>query len=333
VLLAVACATAAGAAPAGAVLGGRTAAPGTLRGAARIDLPDETCSGTLIAPRLVLTALHCVQAPQDGVPPDVLGRRATVTVGNPNHDGRTQLRGVGAVFVAPQLTPPPAITGQVDAVILALNRTVATPPLALTPGADAAAALVPGAPLVLAGFGAVLPGAPSAPSPAGQFLKQAALQGIACDPAAGQTSEYALCVGPAAGPVLGSSPGNGCSGDSGAPVLGTPPSAGGGLRVVALLSGAFGATECGQAVQNVVVALGPTLSAWIGRVAGSPLPAPVAAPKRCVALRRSLAAARRSKTRALRRASSAPRSRVLRLRLAGARALVERRGKAVFRIC
>jgi secreted trypsin-like serine protease len=322
-----------GVAPAGAVLGGSAATPKTLRGAARVDLPDDTCSGTLIASRLVLTALHCVQTPQNGVAPEVLGRLATVTVGNPNHGGRIQTRGVAAVLVAPQIAPPPPITGQVDAVVLVLNRAVAIAPLALAPSAEVSGALAPDAPLVLAGFGAVLPGAPDTPSPAGQFLKQAALRGTACAPAAGAASEYASCAGPAAGPALGSSPGNGCAGDSGAPVLGTPPSAGGSLRVVALLSGSFGAAQCSQEGQDIVVPLGPTLSSWLGQVAVSPLPAPVGAPKRCHGLRHGLATARRIKTRAVRRAVHASHSRTLRRRLARARATVARRAAVVYRVC
>lgn len=285
-------------APAGAILGGGAASPGALRGVARVDLPDDVCSGSLITSRIVLTALHCVQSPQNGVSPNDLGRRAQVTVGNPNRGGRTQVRGVSLVYVAPQVSPPPAVTHQVDTVVLVLDRAVKEPPNRLAPPTEVGGLIVPGAPLVLSGFGAVVapPPNPDGTPPelqASDILKAAALTGAACPPSGGEASAYLGCASPASGPYGPVPVGNSCVGDSGAPVLAPSPSAGGALSQVGVLSGAEGPDPCSQTDSTVFTPIGEPLARWLQAVSATPLPASKHPPRRCSRDRRSLRRAQR----------------------------------------
>lgn len=284
-------------APAGAILGGGAVTARSLRGVVRVDLPDDVCSGSLITSRVVLTALHCVQAPENGVSPNDLGRQAQITVGNPNHGGRTQVRGVSLVYVAPQVFPPPAVTHQVDTALLVLDRAVREPPTRLAPPGEVGGLIVPGAPLVVSGFGAVVapPPNPDGTYPtlqASSILKAAALTGAPCPPSDGGASAYLGCASPAPG-ALGPVPtGNSCLGDSGAPVLAPSPSAGGALSQIGVLSGAEGPDQCSQTDSTVFTPLNAALARWLGAVLATPLPASRHAPRKCRTYKRELRRAR-----------------------------------------
>ena len=278
-----------------AIIGGGPVATGALRGVVRIDLPDDICSGSLVTSRVVITALHCVQAPQNGVAPEELGRQAQVTVGNPNGGRRVQVRGVSSVFVAPQVDPPPPTTHQVDVVLLVLNREVDEPLTRLAPPPEVPELMADGKPLLLAGFGASV--APP-PGPDGQesvlevsrVLKQTALMTAACQEGA---SPYAVCAGPVSGEGLAGVPtGNSCVGDSGAPVLSHSPAFGGVIAQVGVLSGATGVDQCSQTNVTVITPLNTQLATWVQTILATPLPPQSRPPRRCTGLKRSLKRAR-----------------------------------------
>jgi len=292
-----------------AIIGGRPVPVGQLGATARVVGAGEACTGTLLAPRHVVLALHCVQP----------GATLRVTVGNPNRGGLVQERRVVAAVPAPQVDPPPSVTGQVDAAILVLDRDVSIVPATIAPPAEAT--LAPGAGAVLAGFGAT-----TAPPPASlstdSALVEAGVQVAPCaDVAAGNDeSGFVGCATPAAGRVAAGSP---CVGDSGGPVLAPSPTLGR-LVLVGVLSGGAGDSDCAPtngAIFTTVV----SLLSWINDVEAAPVPPASKPPTGCGSQRRAL-------TR-FRHKIAAARSRHQRGRLRQLRRGYEHLHAAVYRRC
>jgi secreted trypsin-like serine protease len=136
----------------GAVVGGATAAEGQYPSAAFIEdvrgKAMAACSGTVIAPSLVLTAGHCAEnlrtgAPNPGAGYRVLTGQADLAAGN------GQVSGVIGVIPYPgyERRRDPG-----DAALLVLAKPVATPPMRLV-GAGRKRLFRPGASATIAGWG------------------------------------------------------------------------------------------------------------------------------------------------------------------------------------
>lgn len=141
------------------IIGGTPAALGTFPSLAWIvdergEVIDQ-CTGTVVAPTLVLTAAHCVEDAETGFIPEPSGY-AVVTG---NVDWNTALEkhvsGVSRVLVYPSFARTGLIEGWGDAALLELSTPTPAPPMALATPADASL-WVPGTPAVIAGWGAMV---------------------------------------------------------------------------------------------------------------------------------------------------------------------------------
>ena len=232
----VLCALAA-ASPAGAVVGGHETAPGAWPFAAALvehSSPDarsgQFCGATLIAPRLALTAAHCVTRPGTT---SVVRRRLDLIVGQHRlSSGRRGRAAILEIRVHPAYSPT---TFAWDAALLRLARPLGSAPAAL-PGTPESA-LAAGTPLIAVGWGATNLAGSSFPD----ALHEVSLQ-VQPDDTCRSTygSEYdassVLCAGVETGGV------DTCDGDSGGPLLLSGP-AGAILIGITSFGGACGAAD------------------------------------------------------------------------------------------
>jgi hypothetical protein len=183
-----------------------------------------------------------------------------------------------------------------------LDRPTAIAPLHWAPPAEAIALTATGAPLLLAGFGASVAPPPTpdgrlAVLEASKLLKNAALTVVACASAEAEASPFVTCAQPASLTGVAQLNGNSCAGDSGGPLFSR--TAANAAAQVGVLSGGEGADQCSQFNTTIFTPLSEPMARWILTVAGGPLPPPVAAPRSCTRLRRSLRRARHRKQRAV----------------------------------
>lgn len=119
-----------------------------------------SCTGTVIAPRVVLTAAHCVEDLEVGG--FTAPREYTVITGrsNPKQAGSGNSLRVSETHVFPNFDPG---TAYGDAALLVLATPTPAPPIALATAADAAL-YAGGAGVLLAGWGLTSPRASSPPA-------------------------------------------------------------------------------------------------------------------------------------------------------------------------
>ena len=220
-------------APAGAIVGpardGEDFADRVVMVLARQGARQSVCSGVVIAPRLVLTAAHCLADPANTLVALRKGGQTfpapvAATARNPGYDPQaTRLRRVS-----------------VDVGLIETSRPLDG--LHVSELADGAPGL--GGPVTLVGFGVTREGGP----PSNGRLRAANLAVVA------PVSKVTLWASDPAGTGLG-----GCHGDSGAPLF---DEAGHVVAVVAWTNGS-GGRGCGAVTQGPL--MGPTRG-WIDRV-------------------------------------------------------------------
>jgi elastase-1 len=231
------------------------------------------CTGTVVAPRVVLTAAHCAEDIEKGTF-TAAGNYAIATgTTTPSKSQRENVFGVTATHVFPGFDPG-ALRG--DAAILILDRPTAAPPIALAGPADAVL-YAGGAPIQLAGWG--LTGANAVKGP--ESLRATAMTVQTPSVCERKTKRYyepfssdvQFCTLDTPAKKSG-----GCFGDSGGPGIGqradgTPVELG-----VISTGGPF----CNTRFPNVLTRV-DTVSTWVGEwiaatEAGAPAPATAAGP-------------------------------------------------------
>lgn len=271
-LLLSCCAVLAGAvpaAPAGAVVGGKDAAPGAYPAVTYVTLGGSfACTGTLVAPAVVLTAGHCgsltgsILATPIGWPPSSIG----VTIGAETPAGPGERATVRSV----QIPPGYLGTSGSDVSLLLLTRPAATSPVRIA-GRGQESLWAPGVSETIVGYGATSEGGPTP-----KRLQEAVVPVIAdsgCQSAypGAFDARTQLCAGfPQGGTDT-------CQGDSGGPLFGRRRD--GSLVVVGATSLGDGCARPGRPGVYARVADAP-LREWIRSVAGDAVDAdvPVAAP-------------------------------------------------------
>ena len=225
------------ASPAEAVVGGHETSPGAWPFAGALvehGSPDarsgQFCGATLIAPRLALTAAHCVTRPGTTA---VVRRRLDLIVGQ--HRLSSGKRGRAAILeirVHPDYSPT---TFAWDAALIRLARPLSMVPASL-PG-TLESSLAPGTELVAVGWGATNLAGSSFPD----ALHEVSIE-VQPDDTCRSTygSEFdtssVLCAGVAAGGI------DTCDGDSGGPLL-LPGPSGATLIGITSFGGACGAAD------------------------------------------------------------------------------------------
>ncbi|HET8814445.1 MAG TPA: trypsin-like serine protease [Solirubrobacterales bacterium] len=145
------------------IVGGRAASitefPSLAYIEARIGKGGFACTGTVVAPRVILTAAHCIESQESGAftPPGAYAIATSTTA-----PGQTEPQNIFRV-VETHVFPgfdPGSLRG--DAGILVLDRPTGAPPLALAGAADAAL-YAGGASVQLAGWGLTRANAVKAP--------------------------------------------------------------------------------------------------------------------------------------------------------------------------
>lgn len=107
------------------------------------------CTGTVVAPRVILTAAHCVEDVETGEFTKPAQYRVAVNIANPKQATGPNVFGVSDVHVFPSFDPG-VIHG--DAAVLILYAPTSAPPLALA-GPEDAALYEGGAAVTVAGWG------------------------------------------------------------------------------------------------------------------------------------------------------------------------------------
>ena len=212
------------------------------------------CTGTVVAPRVILTAAHCAEDIEKGSF-TAAGNYAIATgTATPSKSRRENVFGVTATHVFPGFDPG-ALRG--DAAILILDRPTAAPPIALAGPADAPF-YAGGAAIQLAGWG--LTGANAVKGPETLRATSMTVQSpAACEQKTKRyyepfSSDVQFCTLDAPAKKSG-----GCFGDSGGPGIGqradgTPVELG-----VISTGGPF----CNTKFPNVLTRV-DTVSTWVG---------------------------------------------------------------------
>lgn len=186
--------------PVSDVVGGHPAMPGEWPDA--VAVMDDTgfafCSGTLVAPQVVITAGHCVG--EAGAPPPTQVKINAV-----------DSAGTGEVIAVTQATAYPSWESTYDISVLVLDHPSTTPPRAVATSCAVDPALADGAPVTLVGFGATTQQGDDQNTTL--MVGQAQIQDAACS-----GNGCVTAVSPGGEFVAGGAGVDSCFGDSGGPV-------------------------------------------------------------------------------------------------------------------
>ncbi len=233
-----------------AVIGGQSAEPGTFPWMAYVlDFRGGEvgqCSGTVVAPNLVLTAGHCAEDTQTGVVNEASGYR--VMTGNVDWaapEAERQTSAVTRVIVC-SCFDRHTLVG--DVALLQLSTPTTAPPVTLASTPKAGAAL-------LAGWGET------------RFGQNGLVEQLQWAPTAVQRPDWcereAAPFSPASDVCVINPPSRhtgACNGDSGGPLLVAEPSAAGGLAQIGVASHV--ANDCATTLPSVFTRV-DAISAWI----------------------------------------------------------------------
>jgi secreted trypsin-like serine protease len=259
------------------IVGGHAASIAELPSLAYIQGEDAitpyACTGAVVAPKLILTAGHCVEDIESGTIAPPSGFAVATGVANLNQVTKANVSFVSQALVFPGFKPSKL---QGDAGLLILTAPVLAPPIALAAAPDAGL-LNAGTPLTIAGWGLMSAKAKEAPAQlqsGATVIQDSAL----CQT---QTQRYYPFYSPALQLCAIDSPGDkvsGCFGDSGGPAIaartdGTP------VEVGIVSTGGPG---CNRHLPNVFTRVDQVVAwvgAWVAAVeAGAPAP-PIKTPK------------------------------------------------------
>ncbi|HEX6152765.1 MAG TPA: serine protease [Solirubrobacterales bacterium] len=145
------------------IIGGRAATveefPSLAYIEARLGQGGSACTGTVVAPRVVLTAAHCIEDLERGLFTPAGNFAVATGTTTPGKSLRENVFRVVETYVFPGFDPG-SLTG--DAGILVLDRPTTAPPIPLAGPADAAL-YEGGAPVQVAGWGLTRPNAVDGP--------------------------------------------------------------------------------------------------------------------------------------------------------------------------
>ena len=177
----------------------------------------ETCAGTVVAPRIVLTAGHCVQSPRGNLR-STSGFKVTTGVGDIRSAPAGSVSRVSRVLIVPGYNPSIL---RYDVGLLILSAPVAATPMRLAQPADGSL-LAAGTPLTIAGWGLPKkpPASPSSPLRVGQTTigRTADCEQYKAGEARGFYPEFEFCAF-----ATPQSKTISCKGDSGGPGIVTLP--------------------------------------------------------------------------------------------------------------
>jgi secreted trypsin-like serine protease len=254
------------------IIGGRAAQAGSFPSLAYvIDIQGKyayQCTGTVVAPSLVLTAGHCAENPSTGVRYKPSGYRIVTGAVDPLTPGATVSRALGVIVY-------PGFARKVDdgdAALLVLSTPVSAPPIGLATRSETAH-LSAGLPAVMAGWGLT------------SYVQRLPTETLQSAGTAVQGRKWCAAHAPpffAKSEICAVAPPSyatgACSGDSGGPLLEQRPS--GEAVQIGIAVHVYG--RCSTHHPSVYVSVG-AIAAWIHTciaayklppVAPSPAPAP-----------------------------------------------------------
>jgi secreted trypsin-like serine protease len=183
----------------------------------------ETCTGTVVAPRIVLTAGHCVQSPRGNLR-TTTGFQVITGVGEIGSAPASSISRVSRVLIIPGYNPGIL---RFDVGLLILSQPVAATPIRLAAPSEASELLAKGTPLTIAGWGSAKkpPASPSSSLRVGQTIvgSNADCQQFQAGEARGFYPEFQFCAF-----ATPESRAISCTGDDGGPGIVTKA---GGIRV------------------------------------------------------------------------------------------------------